>query len=113
MRAPSAGRFMRESAIALVAAACAAAPALANDTSAELATGGLIFVQNILRTGANWSGPIGQFHLTVDKGEPASLVSFCGQGVKKTSDTKFEMGRTNFSPDGDLALLILKKMPSQ
>ena len=70
-------------------------------------------IDYILRTGANWSGPIGQFHLTVDKGEPGSLVSFCGQGIKKTSDTKFEMSKTNFSPEGDLAVLILKKMPSQ
>jgi len=67
-------------------------------------------IDYILRTGANWSGPIGQFHLTVDKGEPGSLVSFCGQGIKKTGDTKFEMTKTNFSPDGDLAVLILKKM---
>jgi hypothetical protein len=39
-----------------------------------------------------------------------SLISFCGTGVKKTSDTKFEMSKTNFVPDGDLAVLILKKM---
>ena len=37
---------MRTTATALMLAACAAVPALANDTSAELATGGLIFVQN-------------------------------------------------------------------
>jgi hypothetical protein len=70
-------------------------------------------IDYILRTGANWSGPIGQFHLTVDKGEAGSLVSFCGQGVKKTSDTKFEMSKTDFSPEGDLAVLILKKMPTK
>jgi uncharacterized protein DUF4424 len=69
-------------------------------------------IDYILRTGANWSGPIGQFHLTVDKGEPGSLVSFCGQGIKKTSDTKFEMTKTDFSPDGDLAVLMLRKMPA-
>jgi hypothetical protein len=67
-------------------------------------------IDYILRTGANWSGPIGQFHLTIDKGDAGSLVSFCGQGVKKTGDTKFEMTKSNFSPDGDLAVLILKKM---
>jgi hypothetical protein len=67
-------------------------------------------IDYILRTGANWSGPIGQFHLTVDKGDAGSLVSFCGQGVKKTGDTKFEMTKSNFSPEGDLAVLILKKM---
>jgi hypothetical protein len=66
-------------------------------------------IDYILRTGANWSGPIGQFHLTVDKGDAGSLAGFRGQGVKKTSDTKFEMTKTNFSPDGDLAVLILKK----
>jgi hypothetical protein len=66
-------------------------------------------IDYILRTGANWSGPIGQFHLTIDKGEASSLVSFCGQGVKKTGDTKYEMSKTDFSPDGDLAVLILKK----
>jgi hypothetical protein len=70
-------------------------------------------IDYILRTGANWSGPIGQFHLTVDKGEASSLVSFCGAGAKKTSDTKFEMSKTDFSPDGDLAVLILKKMPGK
>ena len=70
-------------------------------------------IDYILRTGANWSGPIGQFHLTVDKGNPTSLVSFCGQNVKKTGDTKFEMSKTNFSPDGDLAVLILTKLPAQ
>jgi hypothetical protein len=67
-------------------------------------------IDYILRTGANWSGPIGQFHLTIDKGDASSLVSFCGQGVKKTGDTKYEMSKTDFSPDGDLAVLILKKM---
>jgi hypothetical protein len=61
----------------------------------------------------NWSGPIGQFHLTVDKGEAGSLLRFCGQGVKKAGDTRFEMSKTNSSPDGDLAVLILKKMPTQ
>jgi len=70
-------------------------------------------IDYILRTGANWSGPIGQFHLTVDKGEAGNLVSFCGQGVRKTSDTKFEMTKTNFSPEGDLAVLILSKIQSK
>src|SRR5215471_20785089 len=37
---------MRNSAIALAITAVAAIPALANDTTAELSTGGLIFVHN-------------------------------------------------------------------
>jgi len=70
-------------------------------------------IDYVLRTGANWSGPIGQFHLVVDKGEAGNLVSFCGQGVRKTSDTKFEMSKTNFSPDGDLAVLLLTKQQTK
>ena len=45
----------------------------------------------VLSTGANWSGPIGHFSLTVDKGVPENFVSFCGQGVKKVGPTTFRM----------------------
>ena len=38
--------IFRDHALALVIAATAAIPAVANDTSAELSTGGLIFVRN-------------------------------------------------------------------
>ena len=70
-------------------------------------------IDYILKTGANWSGPIKDFHLVVDKGDPASLVSFCGNGVKKTSATQFEMRKSNFSPDGNLSVLILNKISKQ
>ena len=30
----------------------------------------------VLASGADWAGPIGDFHLTIDKGKPDSLVSF-------------------------------------
>jgi hypothetical protein len=67
-------------------------------------------IDYILRTGANWSGPIKDFRLVVDKGDPDSLVSFCGQDVKKISDTEFELRRMDFTPDGNLSVLILKKL---
>jgi hypothetical protein len=67
-------------------------------------------IDYVLRTGANWSGPIGQFRLVVDKGDAGNLVSFCGQGIRKASETKYEMTKTGFSPEGDLAVLILVKM---
>ncbi len=70
-------------------------------------------IDYILKTGANWSGPIKDFRLVVDKGEPDSLVSFCGQDVKKSSDTQFELRRSDFTPDGNLSVLILKKLPAQ
>jgi hypothetical protein len=70
-------------------------------------------IDYILKTGANWSGPIKEFRLVVDKGEPDSLVGFCGQEVKKISETQFEMRKIEFTPDGNLAILILNKLPPQ
>ena len=61
-----------------------------------------------LATGSNWARPIGQFRLVVDTGDPAGLVSFCGEEVKKTGPTQFEMRKADFSPDQDLHVLILK-----
>ena len=61
----------------------------------------------ILKTGANWAGPIGQFRLVVDKGAASNLVSFCGTSVTKISPTQFEMRATNFTPKQDLHVLIL------
>ena len=61
----------------------------------------------VLTTGANWAGPIGDFHLTIDKGAPDSLVSFCADGVKKTGPTRFEVRHANFTPTRDLHILIL------
>jgi Domain of unknown function (DUF4424) len=68
-------------------------------------------IDYILRTGANWSGPIKEFRLVIDKGAADSLVSFCGEDVKKIGDTQFEMKRTDYVPDGNLSILILKKLP--
>ena len=61
----------------------------------------------VLTTGRNWAGPIGRFHLVVDKGAPGNLVSFCGEGVVKTSPTTFEMTAADYWPARDLAVLIL------
>jgi hypothetical protein len=48
----------------------------------------------------------------VDKGAPDNLISFCGEGVKKIGPTQFEMRKTNFTPKGNFAALILKRMPA-
>src|SRR5579863_989414 len=61
----------------------------------------------VLTTGANWAKPIGDFHLVVDKGAPDSLVSFCADGVKKISPTRFEVRHADFTPTRDLHVLIL------
>lgn len=62
----------------------------------------------VLSSGANWHGPIRDFRLVVDKGEPGNLVSFCMDGVKKISPTQFEVVKENFEPTRDLDLLIVR-----
>jgi len=65
------------------------------------------WVDYILTTGANWAEPIGDFRLVVDKGSSRNLVSFCGEGVRKISSTRFEIRRRNYTPTNDLSVLIL------
>ena len=69
-------------------------------------------IDYILTSGANWAAPIGQFRMVIDKGDPARLVSFCGTGVRKISPTRFEVDYTNFTPKGEVAVLILMKPSS-
>ena len=69
-------------------------------------------IEYILTTGANWKSPIGDFRMVIDKGDPDSLVSFCGEGVRKTGPTTFEVHHTNFTPTRDVSVLILKRAPS-
>lgn len=64
-------------------------------------------IDYVLVTGANWKSPIGDFHMVIDKGAPANLVSFCGTGVRKTGPTAFEVHYTNFTPTGNVSVLIL------
>jgi hypothetical protein len=59
------------------------------------------WISYIWSTGSNWSGPIKKFRLTIDKGRPENLVSFCWNGeVKKTSPTTWNR---------ELEILILNK----
>ncbi|MBK8083152.1 MAG: DUF4424 domain-containing protein [Devosia sp.] len=70
------------------------------------------WISYIWSTGANWSGAIGRFHLTIDKGRPENLVSFCWDGkVTKTSPTTFEMEATDWFPpyNRELEVLILNR----
>jgi hypothetical protein len=54
-------------------------------------------IDYILKTGANWSGPIQDFQLVVDKGSADSLMSFCGAHISKISPTQFQMKATDFT----------------
>jgi hypothetical protein len=66
----------------------------------------------ILVTGNNWKGPIGHFHMTLDKEKPENVLSLCWDGdLKKTSATTFEATRENFVPAHDIHLLVLEQRP--
>jgi hypothetical protein len=67
----------------------------------------------VLKTGGNWAKPIGDFRMVIDKGAPENLVSFCANGVKKIGPTRFGVRKTNWRPDRDLSILILKPLPPQ
>ena len=60
----------------------------------------------VLKSGANWKGPIKDFRLVVDKEKPDNLLSFCMDGVKKISPTRFEVRKSNFEPKRDIQILI-------
>ncbi|HEY3948540.1 DUF4424 domain-containing protein [Phenylobacterium sp.] len=70
-------------------------------------------IDYVLTTGANWKAPIGDFHMTIDKGASANLVSFCGNGVARTGPTRFEVHYTNFTPTKDVAILLLVPVAQQ
>jgi hypothetical protein len=65
------------------------------------------YLDYVLVTGANWKLPIGDFRMTIDKGSPSNLVSFCGAGVVKTGPTTFQVHYANFTPTADVKVLIL------
>jgi hypothetical protein len=71
------------------------------------------YLSYVITSGGNWAGPIGDFKLIVDKGDPKTLVSFCGNGVKKISPTQFELDIKNYKPDRDIDVLLLKTVPVQ
>lgn len=65
------------------------------------------YLAYVITSGGNWAGPIGDFRLVVDKGDPKTLVSFCGEGVKKIGPTTFEMVVKNYVPKTDIKVLLL------
>jgi hypothetical protein len=64
-------------------------------------------ISYVLKTGANWAGPIKAFRLTVDKQKPDRLVSFCADHIKAISPTVVEFTAKDFTPDKDLKILII------
>ena len=64
-------------------------------------------ISYVLKTGANWAGPIKQFKLVVDAQKPNRLVAFCAPNVKPISATAFEVSAKDFTPDKDLKILVI------
>ncbi len=65
------------------------------------------YLSYVITSGANWAGPIGTFRLVVDKGD-TTLVSFCGDGVRKIGPTTFEMIAKDYTPRRDIDVLFIK-----
>src|ERR1043165_120283 len=56
-------------------------------------------ISYVLKTGANWAGPIKSFRLVVDKGKAERLGSFCAPTLKVLTPTQTESTATDFTPD--------------
>ena len=65
-------------------------------------------VPYIVTTARNWAAPIGRFTLTVDKGSPEAVASFCRTDVRKTGPTTFRWEARDYVPDQDLRVLIVQ-----
>lgn len=60
----------------------------------------------ILTTGANWAGPIGDFHLRVEAARPEDFAFLCLDGAIRASQDVIEAHLTDFTPTRDLEVLF-------
>jgi hypothetical protein len=65
-------------------------------------------ISYILTTANNWSGPIGKFRLSVVLESPENLLFTCLPGLQRVSPERYQLERTNFHPDKELEILILR-----
>jgi hypothetical protein len=70
-------------------------------------TGSVGQVHYILKTGANWKGPIGRFVLRIKKNEAAQKVSLCMDGLRKVDARTFVFEARNFVPTQDLKIAFI------
>ncbi len=66
-------------------------------------------ISYVLKTGANWAGPIRSFKLTIDPGGSDRLVSFCPGRLKASpaAGNMLEYTASDFKPDADLKILVI------
>lgn len=65
-------------------------------------------ISYVLKTGANWAGPIQNFELSVDGGK-GRLLSFCQAGLRPKAGSPSDFEAKDFSPSKDLKILIVGK----
>jgi len=51
--------------------------------------------------------PADRFRLIIDKGSPRALLAVCGRGLMKAETTQISLERRNFTPTGEIDILIL------
>ena len=66
-------------------------------------------ISYVLKTGANWAGPIKSFRLRIDPGGPGKLISFCASGETRLLGQSIEVHAKDFLPQKDLKILIISK----
>lgn len=64
-------------------------------------------ISYVLKTGANWAGPIKDFRMIVDRQNPDRLVSFCADGIKPITKSAVEVRATDFTPSRDVKILMV------
>jgi hypothetical protein len=64
-------------------------------------------VSYVLKTGANWAGPIKDFRLSIDPGGKDRLVSFCAGRLKPSAKDALDFQAADFMPDRDIKLLVV------
>jgi hypothetical protein len=69
--------------------------------------GNIFQVHYILRTGANWQGPIGQFTLRIQKETSTQKASVCLDGLRKVDARTFVLRRKGFVPTSDLQIAFI------
>lgn len=60
----------------------------------------------VLTSGANWNGPIGHFHLTIDTGAPGAVFASCWpHPLEQTGPQRLEFSANNFTPEEDIIFM--------
>ncbi len=78
-----------------------------DDPSDPYWAGSSYYLDYVLKTANTWNGPIKNFKLTIDKGDPGNVISLCVDGIKKTGPTTFVVEKKDFTPKSDISILVV------